>query len=107
MTPNTSEDDAVTPVLMIPTLDGRPIHPGWRVSSTLWSNGLRKVDARKSFTLEMPTEPGVYHVAVMTVGNPDLAPYDRVTGELHPRHNAVNTFASSNTLRFEVLAPSP
>ena len=68
-----------------------------------------KADARKTFEVKMPEEPGIHYVTVYTVGNPHFADFTRDpidnAGEDDPRRTSVNIDPSSNTLRFEVVAP--
>lgn len=91
------------PTVLVPLLDGRPIaEPWWVTQGGEFVSRRGHVEARKSFEVTFPHEPGIYEVQVASWVNPFELVEDRegnevdgvVDGELNE---------NSNALRFRVV----
>ena len=95
------------PAILMPVLNGEPIGPTWHVSTRMLESYPNQlvIDARKSFEMTMPEEPGEYLVTVKAW----FGPY---TTRIHRGEDVVEDIptiwsqGSSNTLRFRVVDSS-
>lgn len=91
-------------VFLKPLLNGQPLEDEWRVSLSKEGTVGADIDARKTFTLTLPEEPGVYEVSVAAWQDPHLMAINR-DGTFNDEISFGGLGDSSNILRFEVKAP--
>lgn len=91
-------------VFLKPLLDGKPLEYDWRVSLTPKGSGSFKIDARKTFEVTLPEEPGIYEVSMAVWHDPHLMAVD-LNGDNQAGISNGNGGDTSNLLRFEVKAP--
>ena len=92
-------------VFLKPLLDGKPLEDEWRVSLSKQSVFSPEIDARKTFTITLPEEPGIYEVSVAAWQDPHLMPVN-LDGTFNDQISFGGSGDSSNLLRFEVTDPA-
>lgn len=105
---STAAQEGGKPTVLVPLFDGEPMGPVWWITQGNARGDYRtRVDARKSFEVTFPEEPGIYVVQVATWEDPylywrerDGTRNDDVSfGSSHDLHE------SSNPLHFRVVEP--
>ncbi|MEC9400195.1 MAG: hypothetical protein VX475_21395, partial [Myxococcota bacterium] len=96
-------EDRARPVFLKPLLDGKPLEQEWRVSLSPKGPGSFNIDARKTFEVTLPEEPGIYEVSMAVWHDPHLMAVD-LDGNSIEGISTGGRGATSNLLRFEVKA---
>jgi hypothetical protein len=97
-------EDRTRPVFLKPLLDGKPLEDQWRVSLSPKSPGSFNIDARKTFEVTLPEEPGIYEVSMAVWHDPNMMAVD-LDGDTREGISTGGRGATSNLLRFEVKVP--
>jgi hypothetical protein len=95
--------DRTRPVFLKPLLDGKPLEDEWRVSLAPEGPGSFNIDARKTFEVTLPEEPGIYEVSVGVWHDPHLMAVD-LEGNAQRGISTGNGGDTSNLLRFNVTS---
>lgn len=96
-------EDRARPVFLKPLLDGKPLEQEWRVSLSPEGPGAFNIDARKTFEVTLPEEPGIYEVSMAVWHDPHLMAVD-LDGNTQEGVSTGLRGDTSNLLRFEVKA---
>lgn len=100
-----SQSQSEAQLYFVPTLDGEPIQDGWYVETPLREPTPRTyIDARRSFEVTFPTEPGIYEVQLASWVDPFVMA-KTIDGEDIDRVQTTTNSANSNALRFRVEEP--
>jgi hypothetical protein len=104
----TSSQAGGKPTVLVPLFDGEPMGPVWWVKQGGEDNYRVRVNARKSFEVTFPEEPGVYVVQVATWEDPYLywRTRDGVRNEDVSLGSSRGLHESSNPVHFRVVDPS-
>ena len=95
------------PTVLVPLLNGEPIGPTWwiargeRDGSSEWDT----IDARKTFEMTFPREPGIYEVEVASWEDPYELYRDRNGTLVRGVSSGGEVTEGSNALRFRVVDP--
>lgn len=90
-------------VFLKPLLDGKPLEQEWRVSFAPKNEGDFDIEARKTFEVTLPEEPGIYEVSMAVWHDPHLMAVD-LDGNNRAGYSTGGGGDTSNLLRFEVKA---
>jgi hypothetical protein len=102
-------DIDVEPTVLVPLLDGEPVGPKWWVSQG-GPRGTQRwptTDARKSFEMTFPEEPGIYEVQVASWTDPFELHRNRNGVEVEGVSDGGGLRENSNALRFRVVEAQP
>jgi hypothetical protein len=105
----TSSQAGGKPTVLVPLFDGEPTGPVWWVKQGGDDDNYRvRVNARKSFEVTFPEEPGVYVVQVATWEDPYLywRTRDGVRNQDVSLGSSRGLHESSNPVHFRVVEPS-
>ena len=95
------------PTVLVPLLNGEPIGPTWWVTQgeDNDSSGWDTIDARKTFEVTFPDEPGIYEVEVASWEDPYQLYRNRNGTRVRGVSNGSGLTEGSNALRFRVVDP--
>ncbi|QDG50856.1 hypothetical protein FIV42_08960 [Persicimonas caeni] len=106
---STSDQQGGKPTVLVPLFEGEPMGPVWWITQGNARGDYRtRVDARKSFEVTFPEEPGIYVVQVATWEDPYLYWRDRdgTRNDDVSFGSSRDLHESSNPLHFRVVEPS-
>lgn len=95
------------PTVLVPVLDGKPIGPTWWITQGGGpeSEYRNRIDARKSFEVTFPEEPGIYEVQVFSWEDPYRIWRTRDGVKQEGVSDGSGLRENSNALRFRVVEP--